>query len=166
MNCWQGIKVGVVPTVRDCPSLPAGMHECWSWSCAKEPQAYTIWTHCQKAEVNTSVCEWEGERVRVRWRALPDRRFNFSTPFLCVSICLSAYLSLTLPALFLLQSNCRLKQIEKEYSQKLAKSTQVIIFFFQPFFHFIFLFFLKRTPWNVGDGRDEHTQTRCPWPLP
>lgn len=47
---------------------------------------------------------------------------------LCLSIRLSAYLFLTLPSPFLLQTNSRLKQIEKEYGQKLAKSAQVISF--------------------------------------
>lgn len=53
---------------------------------------------------------------------------------LCLSICLSAYLFLTLPSPFLLQTNSRLKQIEKEYSQKLAKSAQVIAFSLPPYF--------------------------------
>ncbi|TWW69963.1 hypothetical protein D4764_18G0007690 [Takifugu flavidus] len=60
-SCWHGIKVGVVPVVRDRPSLPAGMRDCWKWRGAKEPQARTTRTRCQKAESNSRLMQMEEE---------------------------------------------------------------------------------------------------------
>lgn len=117
-----------------CPSLPAGTHERWDWRCAKGPQAGAAGTHCQEAEVNMSVCvcvsEFRGECVHF----LTEDSISQLSLSLCFTICLSAYLFLTLPSPFMSQANSRLKQIEKEYSQKLAKSAQVISFLFSPSF--------------------------------
>ena len=120
-----------MPTVHDCLSLPAGIRECRDWSWAKRPQA-CAWGHTAKRQRSTQVCVRELGQVGRLACALPNGRFNFTTAFLCVSTCPSPYLFLTLPSPFLLQANSRLKQIEKDFSQRLTKSAQVISFLFWP----------------------------------
>lgn len=81
-----------------------------------------------RARVCVCACVKERGQVGRMTCSLPNRGFNFATPVLCVSIRLSVSLSHT-PPLLPLQSNSRLMLMEKEYGQKLTKSTQVIIFF-------------------------------------
>uniref|UniRef100_A0A8C7J3D9 Uncharacterized protein n=1 Tax=Oncorhynchus kisutch TaxID=8019 RepID=A0A8C7J3D9_ONCKI len=80
-----------------------------------------------KRQGSTAVC------VCVCVCVLPTNRSNFkphclslSFPLCLVCVCMQISYSLFPSLHFVLQTNTRLKQIEKEYSQKLAKSAQLI----------------------------------------
>lgn len=55
MNCWQGIKGGVVPTVHHARHYLLAHMNLGTGTVPKRPQACTMGTRCQVAEVNMSV---------------------------------------------------------------------------------------------------------------
>lgn len=139
MNCWRPIKVGGwAPAAHDRPSVAAGKHQHWDWVWCQGwegAQACTKRTRCQKARVNTSVCvcmrRWH-VRFPTEDSISPVRLFVF--PSICAPPSHPHTSSSNLPFSFhspptstlSLQANSRLKQVEREYGQKLAKSAQVI----------------------------------------
>jgi len=140
MNCWQEIKGD------GCPLCTMPVTTCWhTWALGLAScQGATGLRHrdtLPKRQRSTNVCvcvcvcvwewvSWEGDvPLYTSWRKI---EFHHSAS-LCLFIHRPAYLSLTPPSSYLLQANSRLKQIERESSQKLAKSAQVISSLFCPF---------------------------------
>lgn len=140
MNSWQGIRGSGVPAG---PLTGCCCHR------GVEPGTVPRVTPAQRQAGRGTLPRDRGQRLCTCMCvcALPTNRSNFkplivfqsltlSFPLSLVCVCMHISFSLSPSLHSVLQTNTRLKQIEKEYSQKLAKSAQVntSLFLFLAFF--------------------------------
>lgn len=167
MNCWQGIKG------EWCSLCTMPVTTCWhTWTLGRalcqRGHRPAPWGHAAKWQRSTWVCLCVCEHGQIGWVtcALPDRRFNFTTTSLFVSLYPSVCISLSHTPLSLFVADQQ--QVEADWEGVQSEARKVCpgkhFFLFYPIshpFHFIFLFF-PWTAWKIRqmyrwEGWRKHT---------